>query len=94
MNECLKVFKKKYGNSECFIFSTHPHWKIYPVVSLEEPIIYCETDLVQIGKSSCAIVIYEYCEKGQSNNCSTFNCPQLTKEDIFNIVEIEVLAMI
>ena len=85
-------------NDYIYLFTTYPELSIYKInteyTKASAHISYCASNIIQIGLQSCAIIISDYCEKGQSYSCKTFNSPQLTKEPSFSIIEIEVLELI
>ena len=87
----LKQSTHYYGSGESFVFHLDPTFSMYKWSKANQYFVSSTKEEFSIGGGgNSAIWVDGYFNNAFSENCSTFNSPQLTKNSHFTISEVEV----
>lgn len=86
----MKCQEQYYGTGETFVFTFNPNLTVHKWSRNNSNFISSTNKEIMIGTNRAAIYIDRMMLKGISDPSTTFNSPQLTKDPIFRIKEMEI----
>lgn len=85
--------KQFIGSNETFVFTLEPEKKTYYSTDKNDRFCLAGDDYFQFGGNGSAIYVNESMQGGQARESETFDCPQITQKDFFDIATIEIILL-
>ena len=92
LSQGLPVVHGFSGTAACFVFRASPLIEVFPSSRKNSHYVAAGYDSLQIGASNnkASLFIDSNLKIGLSDPCETFNSPQLTKDNQFEIIDVEI----
>jgi hypothetical protein len=87
---CISPSRNYYGSFDVFVFSLNPQMRKYPCTEKNIFIVSSTASEILIGGNNAAIHLKNTLDVGFSSQSNTFDSPQFTKENRFEIIRFEI----